>query len=67
MKVFHFNGHDVPRADIINARITCSYADLTLFVDLELEGGATISLNQDDSLLFMDDVMEQIRQRQASN
>lgn len=67
MKVFHFNGHDVPRADIINARISCSYADLTLFVDLELDGGATMSLNQADSLLFMEDVIQQIRQKSEVN
>jgi len=61
MKIFHFSGHDVPRADIINANITFSYADLRLFVDVEIRGGSMISLNQDDSLMFLEDFMQQIR------
>lgn len=67
MKMFHFSGHDIPRADIINARVSCSYADLTLFVDIELEGGATMSLSQDDSLAFMEDFIKRIRDERASD
>ncbi len=67
MKIFHFSGHDIPRADIINARVTCSYADLSVFVDLELEGGATISLSQDDSLAFMEDFIERVRDERGSD
>lgn len=67
MKIFHFSGHDIPRADIINARVTCSYADLSVFVDLELEGGATISLSQDDSLVFMEDFIERVRDERGSD
>ena len=67
MKIFHFSGHDIPRADIINARATCSYADLSVFVDLELEGGATISLSQDDSLAFMEDFIERVRDERGSD
>lgn len=67
MKIFHFSGHDIPRADIINARVTCSYAGLSVFVDLELEGGATISLSQDDSLVFMEDFIERVRDERGSD
>lgn len=67
MKMFHFSGHDIPRADIINARVSCSYADLTLFVDIELEGGATMSLNQDDSLVFMEDLIKRIHNEHESD
>jgi catabolite regulation protein CreA len=67
MKMFHFSGHDIPRADIINARVSCSYADLTLFVDIELEGGTTMSLSQDDSLVFMEDFIKRIRDERGTD
>lgn len=67
MKIFHFGDHDVARTDIINANISCSYADTFLFVDIELQGGATISLNQEDSLIFMEDFMQQVRAKSTTH
>lgn len=67
MKIFHFGDHDVARADIINANITYSYADWRLYVDIEIQGGGTISLNQEDSLIFMEDFIQQVRTKSTTS
>ncbi|MBM4177992.1 MAG: hypothetical protein FJ211_01495 [Ignavibacteria bacterium] len=67
MKIFHFGDHDVARTDIINANISSSYADTFLFVDIELQCEATISLNQEDSLIFMEDFMQQVRAKSTTH
>jgi len=67
MKIFHFGDHDIARTDIINANISSSYADTFLFVDIELQYEATISLNQEDSLIFMEDFMQQVRAKSTTH
>ncbi|MFN5875011.1 MAG: hypothetical protein ACK45E_01910 [Ignavibacteria bacterium] len=61
MKIFHFGGRDVARADILNANIKYDFADLQLFVDLEVKGGGIMSLNLEDSLIFMDEFIHEVR------
>lgn len=61
MKIFHFGGHDVARADILNANIKFDYADLRLYIDIEVKGGGTMSLNLEDSLIFMEDFIHEVR------
>lgn len=65
MKIFHFGGHDVARADILNANITFDYADLRLYVDIEVKGGGMMSLNLEDSLVFMEDFIHEVRNRHS--
>lgn len=65
MKIFHFGGHNVARADILNANITYDFADLELYVDLEVKGGGMMSLNLEDSLIFMEEFIHDVRDRHA--
>jgi hypothetical protein len=65
MKIFHFGGHDVARTDIINANITFDYADLRLYVDIEVQGGAIMSLDQEDSIIFMENFLHEVRQKHS--
>jgi hypothetical protein len=61
MKIFTFNGHRVALADVLNARVTCDYHATSLHVELELKGGAVISLNVADSTVFMEEFLTQVR------
>ncbi|MEY2719500.1 MAG: hypothetical protein RLZZ273_866 [Bacteroidota bacterium] len=65
MKIFHFGGHNVARADILNANITYDFADLEFYVDLEVKGGGMMSLNLEDSLIFMEEFIHDVRDRHA--
>ena len=65
MKIFHFGGHNVARADILNANIKYDFADLELYVDLEVKGGGMMSLNLEDSLIFMEEFIHDVRDRHA--
>ncbi|MFN9957822.1 MAG: hypothetical protein ACK55I_32350 [bacterium] len=65
MKIFHFGGHNVARTEIMNANIKYDFADLELYVDLEVKGGGMMSLNLEDSLIFMEEFIHDVRDRHA--
>ncbi len=62
MTIFHFGKHAVPLADIHDIRVTYKYQDNEIYVDLELNGGAQLSLNLPDSLVFMEQFIKKIRE-----
>jgi hypothetical protein len=61
MNVLRFGEHDVPYADILNARVNCSFTTSEIYVDIEVQGGGVMSLNLHDSLRFMEAFIEHIR------
>jgi hypothetical protein len=61
MKIFTFNGHHVALADVLNASVTCDYHATSLHVELEMKGGAVMSLNVADSAVFMEEFLAQVR------
>lgn len=62
MKILHFGKHDVPMADIRDINLEYNYQDNEIYVDLEINGGAQLSLNLPDSLTFMEQFIATIRE-----
>ncbi|OJX60887.1 MAG: hypothetical protein BGO89_04805 [Candidatus Kapaibacterium thiocyanatum] len=62
MTIFNFGRHNVPFADIQNIKVDYKYPDSEIYVDLELSGGAQLSLNLPDSLTFMEQFLQKIRE-----
>jgi hypothetical protein len=62
MTIFHFGKHAIPLADIHDINLVYKYHDNEMFVDLELNGGAQLSLNLPDSLSFMEQFIKKIRE-----
>lgn len=61
MTIFRFGRHAVPFADIHDINVEYRYHDNEIYVDLELNGGAQLSLNLPDSLMFMEQFIKKIR------
>lgn len=61
MIIFHFGKHSVPLADIHDINVDYKYHDNEIFVDLELNGGAQLSLNLPDSIIFMEQFLTNIK------
>lgn len=62
MTIFHFGKHAVPFGDVHDINVTYKYHDNEIYVDLELNGGAQLSLNLPDSLVFMEQFIKKIRE-----
>ncbi len=62
MKIFHFGKHNVPFSDIHDINVEYKYHDNEIYVDLEINGGAQLSLNLPDSLEFMEQFIAKIRE-----
>jgi len=61
MTIFEFGRHKVPFADIHDINVVYKYHHNEIYVDLELNGGAQLSLNLPDSLVFMEQFIRKIR------
>lgn len=61
MTILQFGDHSIPYADILNARVNCSFNTAEIYVDIEVQGGGVMSLNLPDSLSFMDAFIGHIR------
>jgi hypothetical protein len=62
MRIVHFGKHDVPFSDIRDIRVQYKYHDNEIYVDLELNGGAQLSLNLPDSVMFMEQFLATIKE-----
>jgi hypothetical protein len=62
MIVFHFGRHSVPLSDIHDINVNYNYHENEIYVDLEINGGAQMSLNLPDSLVFMEQFIAHIRE-----
>ena len=65
MTIFHFGRHSVPFADIHDIHLEYNYHDNEIFVDLEVNGGVQMSLNLPDSIVFMEQFIDKIKQEKA--
>jgi len=61
MTIFHFGRHSVPFADIHDIHLDYNYHENEIFVDLELNGGVQMSLNIQDSIVFMEQFINKIK------
>lgn len=57
---FKVGTHTISLSDIRDINLQYDYQQNEIFVDLELNGGIQISLNLDDSLLFMNEFIQKI-------
>jgi hypothetical protein len=62
MTIFHFGKHSVPFSDIHDINVEYKYHENEIYVDLEINGGAQLSLNLPDSLTFMEQFIAKIRE-----
>ena len=62
MTIFNFGHHSVPFSDIHDINVEYKYHDNEIYVDLEINGGAQLSLNLPDSLTFMEQFISKIRE-----
>lgn len=62
MYIFHFGKHAVPYSDIRDIKVQYDYQKNEMYIDLELIGGAQLSLNLHDSLLFMGEFIQKIKE-----
>ena len=62
MHIFHFGKHSVPLSDIHDINLQYDYHKGEIYVDLELNGGAQVSLNLPDSLEFMQEFIQKIKE-----
>lgn len=62
MTIFHFGKHSVPFTDIHDIHVEYKYHDNEIYVDLELNGGAQLSLNLPDSIVFMEQFLAKIKE-----
>ncbi|MBS1536301.1 MAG: hypothetical protein JST20_00970 [Bacteroidetes bacterium] len=65
MTIFHFGRHSVPFADIHDIHLEYNYHNNEIFVDLEVNGGVQMSLNLPDSVVFMEQFINKIKQEKA--
>jgi len=62
MTIFHFGRHAVPFTDIHDIHLEYNYHNNEIFVDLEVNGGVQMSLNLPDSIVFMEQFINKIKQ-----
>lgn len=62
MHIFHFGKHSVPLSDIRDIKLQYDYQKNEIYVDLELNGAAQLSLNLPDSLVFMEEFIKKIKE-----
>lgn len=61
MKILQFGKHKLPFTDIHDINLEYNYHDNEMYVDLEINGGVQMSLNLPDSLAFMEQFIQKIR------
>ena len=62
MHIFHFGKHSIPLSDIRDIKLQYDYQNNEIYVDLELNGAAQMSLNLPDSLIFMEEFIKKIKE-----
>lgn len=62
MHIFHFGKHSIPLSDIRDIKLQYDYQNNEIYVDLELNGAAQMSLNLPDSLVFMEEFIKKIKE-----
>jgi len=62
MTIFHFGRHSVPLSDIHDINLKYNYHENEIYIDLEINGGAQMSLNLPDSLTFLEEYIKHSRE-----
>jgi hypothetical protein len=62
MHIFQVGNHSISFSDIRDIKVQYDYQQNEIYVDLELNGGIQLSLNLDDSLLFMNEFIQKIKE-----
>lgn len=62
MHMIHIGKHSISLTDVRDIRVQYDYQNNQMFIDLELNGGVQISLNLIDSLAFMSEFIQKIKE-----
>ena len=62
MHILHFGQHSISLSDVRDIKVQYDYQKYEMYIDLELNGGAQLSLNLVDSLAFMSEFIQKIKE-----
>jgi hypothetical protein len=62
MHILHFGQHSISLSDVRDIKVQYDYQKYEMYIDLELNGGAQVSLNLVDSLAFMSEFIQKIKE-----
>lgn len=62
MHIVHIGNHAISLSDVRDIKVQYDYQENEIYVDLELNGGVQLSLNLKDSVIFMAEFIQKIKE-----
>ncbi|MEY3313271.1 MAG: hypothetical protein RLZZ578_791 [Bacteroidota bacterium] len=62
MHIVHIGNHAISLSDVRDIKVQYDYQKNEIYVDLELNGGVQLSLNLQDSVTFMAEFIQKIKE-----
>ncbi|GDX64735.1 hypothetical protein LBMAG35_15730 [Chlorobiota bacterium] len=62
MHIVHIGNHAISLSDVRDIKVQYDYQENEIYVDLELNGGVQLSLNLQDSVIFMAEFIQKIKE-----
>ncbi len=62
MHIVHIGNHAISLSDVRDIKVQYDYLENDIYVDLELNGGVQLSLNLQDSVTFMAEFIQKIKE-----
>lgn len=62
MHIVHIGNHAISLSDVRDIKVQYDYQKNEIYVDLELNGGVQLSLNLQDSVIFMAEFIQKIKE-----
>ncbi|MFN4767085.1 MAG: hypothetical protein ACK5F4_02865 [Ignavibacteria bacterium] len=62
MHIVHIGNHAISLSDVRDIKVQYDYQENEIYVDLELNGGVQLSLNLQDSVTFMAEFIQKIKE-----
>lgn len=62
MHIVHIGNHSISLSDVRDIKVQYDYQKNEIYVDLELNGGVQLSLNLQDSVTFMAEFIQKIKE-----
>lgn len=62
MHIVHIGNHAISLSDVRDIKVQYDYPKNEIYVDLELNGGVQLSLNLQDSVTFMAEFIQKIKE-----
>jgi len=65
MHILHIGKHAISLSDVRDIKVQYDYQNNEMYIDLELNGGVQLSLNLHDSLAFMNEFIQKIKEEKS--